>query len=90
MHLKVLHKFFSANLKTLDKATLIGIVWNYILEESIKENWETQMFGKKVFWKSKQNTFRTLSNIWDRDFCKNSWLPKTINYFPKSFSLDIS
>ena len=46
MHLKVLHKFFSANLKTLDKATLIGIVWNYILEESIKKNWETQMFGK--------------------------------------------
>ena len=46
MHLKVLHTFFSANLKTLDKATLIGIVWNYILEESIKKNWETQMFGK--------------------------------------------
>ena len=46
MHLKVLHKFFSANLKTLDKATLIGIVWNYILEESIKKNWKTQMFGK--------------------------------------------
>ena len=38
-------QFFSANLKTLDKATWLGIVWNYS-GRSIKKIWETQIFGK--------------------------------------------
>ena len=44
--MKALHKIFSANLKTLDKVTWLGIAWNYIPEEAIKKSWETQMFGK--------------------------------------------
>ena len=38
---------FSANLKTRDKATQLGIVLNYIPEEAIKKSWITQMFGKR-------------------------------------------
>ena len=41
---------FSANLKTRDKATQLGIVWNYIPEEAIKKSWITQMFWKRG-WK---------------------------------------
>ena len=31
----------------MDKALWLGIVWNYMPEEAIKKNWETQMFGKR-------------------------------------------
>ena len=58
-----LHKIFSANLKTLDKATWLRIVWNYIPEEAIKKSWETQMFGKRCSENLSKNTFRTPSNI---------------------------
>ena len=36
-------QFFSANLKTLDKATWLGTVWNQIPKEAIKKSWETQI-----------------------------------------------
>ena len=38
---------FSTKLKTLDKASWLSIVWNYIPEEAIKKSWETQIFGKR-------------------------------------------
>ena len=44
--LKVLPNIFSANLKTLDKATGQGIVWNYIPEEAIKKSWKTDVWKK--------------------------------------------
>ena len=36
---------FSANYSL--KATWLGIVWNYILEEAIKKSWEMQILGEK-------------------------------------------
>ena len=38
---------FSTNLKTLDNATWLGIISNYILEEAIKKSLETRMFEKR-------------------------------------------
>ena len=45
--MEVLHKLFSPNLNTLDKATWLGILWNYILDEAIKKSLESKMFGKR-------------------------------------------
>ena len=85
--MKVLHK--SANLETLDKATWLGIVWNYILEEVIKKSWETQMLGKSCS--------ENLSKI-HSEACQTSNMKifgKIVNYqkalyiFVKSSSLDV-
>ena len=85
--MKVLHK--SANLETLDKATWLGIVWNYILEEVIKKSWETQMLGKSCS--------ENLSKI-HSEACQTSKMEifgKIVNYqkalyiFVKSSSLDV-
>ena len=85
--MKVLHKIFSVHPKTLDKATLLGIVGNYIREEATKKSWETQMFGKRCS--------ENLSKIHSEP-CQTSNMEifveivnyqKTINYFRKKLQL---
>ena len=49
--MKALQKIFSANLKTLNKTALLGIVWNYILEETIKKSWEIHTSKMEIFAK---------------------------------------
>ena len=82
-------QFFSANLKTLAKATWLGIVWNYIPEEAIKKSWETQIFGKKYS--------EILTKIYSKP-CQTSKMEifaKIVNYqkpltiFAKGSSLDV-
>ena len=51
-YLKLLNKIFSVKLITLDKKLWLGVIWNYILEEASKKSWQTQMFEKRMFWKS--------------------------------------
>ena len=85
--MKVLHK--SANLKTLDKATWLGIVWNYILEEAIKKSCETQMFGKSC----SENLSKIHSESWQSSkmeiFAKIVNYQKPLTIFVKSSSLDV-
>ena len=74
----------------MDKATLIGIAWNYILEEAIKKSWETQMFGKRC----SKNLSKIHSESWQTS--KMEIFAKIVNYqkllkkkFVKSSSLDV-
>ena len=87
--MKVIHRIFSANLETLDKATWLGIVWNYILEEAIKKSWETQMFGKSC----SRNLSKIHSESWQASkveiFAEIVNYQKPLTIFVKSSSLDV-
>ena len=87
--MKALHKIFSANLKTLDKALWLGIVWNYIPEEAIKKSWETQMFGKK----GSENLTKIHSEPCQTSkmaiFAKIVNYQKSLSIFAKCSSLDV-
>ena len=70
--MKVLYKIFSAKLKTLDKATWLGIIWNYIPEEAIKKGWETQVFGKMCSENLNKINSEPCQTSKMEIFCKNS------------------
>ena len=84
--LEVLHKIFSAKLKTLDKAPWLGLVWNYILEETIKKSWETQMFGKRCSGNCRK-IHSEPSQTSKMEFFTKIVMAKAINYFCKKLPL---
>ena len=78
-----------ANLRTLDKGTWLGILWNYILEEAIMKSWETHMFGKSCSeWLSKIH-----SEPWQTSkmviFAKVAKCQNPLTIFVKSSRLDV-
>ena len=85
--MKILHKVLIANY--FYKATSVGIVWNYFLEETIKKSCEIQKFAKICS--------ENLSKIYSENgeipkmgiFAKIANYPKPFTIFVKSSSLDV-
>ena len=86
--LKVLPNIFSANLKTLDKATGQGIVWNYIPEEAIKKSWKTDVWKKGSENLSKIHSEPCQTSKME-NFAKIVNYQKPSNNFAKGSSLDV-
>ena len=86
--LKVLPNIFSANLKTLDKATGQGIVWNYIPDEAIKKSWKTDVWKKGSENLSKIHSEPCQTSKME-NFAKIVNYQKPFNNFAKGFSLDV-
>ena len=73
----------------MDKATLIGIAWNYILEEAIKKSWETQMFGKRGSENLSKIHSEPCQTSKMKIFAKIVHYQKPLTIFTKSCSLDV-
>ena len=86
--LKVLPNIFTANLKTLDKATGQGIVWNYIPEEAIKKSWKTDVWKKGSENLSKIHSEPCQTSKME-NFAKIVNYQKPLNNFGKGSSLDV-
>ena len=86
--LKVLPNIFSANLKTLDKATGQGIVWNYIPDEAIKKSWKTDVWKKGSENLSKIHSEPCQTSKME-NFAKIVNYQKPFNNFAKGSSLDV-